>query len=120
MTEQERVDLAIEEKARLAFYYEELAYSVATGDGQKIVVELRSVLNDLNNSLVAVSMQDLVAPYYEFPKDDLQRMKALRAQKDILNKILIGLDSELLLSESKKLKETIERLKLSESLEPAY
>lgn len=120
MTDEEKLNENIEAKAKLAYYMEELAYAVNTPDGQKILVELRSVLNDLNNSLITVSMQELSGPYYEFPKDDLQKMKALRAKKEILRGILTGLDGDLLLKESSKLKASIEVLKNGQSLEAAY
>lgn len=115
-----KIDEIIKTKAELAFYYENLAYAVDSSEGQKIIIELKSVLNDLQNELVGISIQDLPAPYYEFDKTDLQRMKALRAKKEILSSIVGGFDSQVLLAASKRLKDEIDLLKKGEPAEASY
>ena len=115
-----KTDEIIKAKAELAFYFENLAYAVDSNEGQKIVTELKSVLNDLNNDLVRISIQDLPARYYEFPKDDLQKMKALRAKKELLSSLINSFDSTVLFAASKREKEAIELLKAGEPMEVAY
>ena len=59
------------------------------------------VLNHIKNALIGIEMRildlsskDLPAPWFEFDKEDLQLMKALRGQKQILEVLLDTLNPE--------------------------
>ena len=104
----------------LVLYYRDLATSVGSLDGQKIITEIASQANDLNNYLTSVSLQPLAPPYYEYPKDDLQKMKATRAKIEALSLLLNTFNAEYLLEEANKASEKVKTLKAGEPLQAAY
>lgn len=104
----------------LVLYYRDLATSVNSLDGRKIITEIASQANDLNNYLSSVSLQPLAPPYYEYHKDDLQKMKATRAKIEALSLLLNTLNAEYLLNEANRASEKVKTLKAGEPLEPSY
>lgn len=114
----------VEEQIRineeLVLYYRDLATSVGTLDGQKIITEITSQANDLYSFLSSLSMKSLPPPYYEYSKDDLQTMKATRAKMEALSLLLTTLNTEHLLKEAQKAADKVTALKAGEPLEAAY
>lgn len=104
----------------LVLYYRDLATSVGSLDGKKIIAEIASQSNDLNNYLSSVSLQPLSPPYYEYHKDDLQKMKATRAKMEALSLLLNSLNTEYLLDQAAKAAQKIQTLKAGEPLAAAY
>lgn len=104
----------------LILYYRDLATSVNSLDGRKIITEIASQSNDLNNYLTSISLQPLAPPYYEYHKDDLQKMKSTRAKIEALSLLLNTLNAEYLLKEANKASEKVKAIKTGEPLQAAY
>ena len=77
-------------------------------------------INEKQKSLVSVSLQPLEYPYYEYPRDDLQKMKAIRAQISSLEELKSELNYEYLIEKTKTYRDEIEDLKSGIELEPIY
>lgn len=107
-------------KAEWAQFYDSLASAINTEAGNAILIQIQNKINEKQKSLVSVSLQPLEYPYYEYPRDDLQKMKAIRAQISCLEEFKSELNYDLLQEKSKTLREEIENLKSGMSLEPIY
>ena len=105
---------------QLASYYQNLAYAVNDESGKKILVEINSQLNDLNIALQNIALKPLSAPYYEYEKDDLQSLKALRSKIDGFNQLLGSLQPDSLMAKATKAANKAESLKDGEPLEVRY
>jgi len=120
MSEDKKRDELIQLNERLASYYQNLAYAVNDESGKKILVEVNSQLNDLNIALQNIALKPLNAPYYEYEKDDLQSLKALRSKIDGFNQLLGSLNSDILMAKASKAATKAESLKEGEPLEVKY
>ncbi len=67
-------------KAEWAQFYDNLAGAVNTEAGNLLIMQIQNKINEKQKSLVSVSLQPLEYPYYEYPRDDLQKMKQLRRE----------------------------------------
>lgn len=119
MTPEQREQL-IKTNEELVIYYNNLAYTMNSEAGKQIVTELTSKLNDLNNDLYNVAMRSLDPPYYEYHKDELQKMKALRAQKDIIAIVINDFDPKRLQQLALESRAIADKLIAGENLAPVY
>jgi hypothetical protein len=117
---QKDINEIIEIKAEWAKHYEDLASALSSVAGLSILTEIQNKINYKNKDLVSVSLQPLDYPYYEYHRDDLQKMKAIRSQIGVLEELKRELNPELLLEKTKKLRDEIQNLKNGEPLEPVY
>lgn len=114
------IDELIKHKATLAEYYENLSYAVESSDGKLIITEINSQLNDINNELFTITNQNLKFPFFEYSKEDLQKMKAYRSQQHVLNSLLGSFIKKDLQDQAKTLKNEVELLAKGEPIEPIY
>jgi len=107
-------------KAEWAQFYDNLAGAVNTEAGNLLIMQIQNKINEKQKSLVSVSLQPLEYPYYEYPRDDLQKMKAIRAQISSLEELKSELNYEYLIEKTKTYRSEIEDLKSGVELEPIY
>jgi len=119
ISEAERTKV-IEAKQEWLRHFEDLANTLKTEAGKIFINEIINKINFKNKDLVAVSLQALEYPYYEYSKDDLQKMKALRAQIGALEELKEELDADKLLEKAISLRHEVDALLKGEPLEPAY
>lgn len=114
------IQAKIELKLEWAQHYENLIHSLKSAHGQSIIAEIQNKINEVLRHLTTLSLQDLPAPYYEYHKDDLQRMKAYRAQKQILEELKQDFNIEKLTEKVTFLRKEADALKNGASPEPVY
>lgn len=119
-TEKDHVDAKINKLLESASKAEKLGYALRENSGQVIMEELRSQRDILRLSLETVSMQKLPAPFFEYSKEDLQKMKALRAQLSFIDEFLDKLDDEKLLQVAKEKRLESRAYAKGEPIKPAY
>lgn len=127
MTPEEQIQIEVKKREEsiqlhqeLNRYYQDLAFAVKDSAGQKILIEINSQLNDLQVQLQNVALKPLDAPYYEYHKDDLQKLKSYRAQISILNTLMATFNYDTLIAKSMKAINVAEKLKAGEPLEARY
>lgn len=118
-TEENTREDEVELKAKQASYFETLAHAIKSAEGQAILTEIKSRLNDRNNELYSISMKNMSFPF-EYSKEELNQMKCLRAQQEELKSMIAALDPEANMEVTKKLRQEIQLLKTGEPIEPIY
>lgn len=116
----DKIEKTIAIKAEWAQFYDNLASAINTEAGNLLIMQIQNKINEKQKNLVSVALQQLEYPYYEYPKDDLQKMKAIRAQISTLEDLKTELNYEYLIEKSKAFRADIEDLKSGIDLEPIY
>jgi hypothetical protein len=71
---EDKIQKTIDIKAEWAQFYENLASAINTEAGNAIIMQIQNKINEKQKNLVSVSLQPLEYPYYEYPRDDLQKL----------------------------------------------
>lgn len=109
----------IQKYQELARRYENLGYAIKSPEGQLILEEVKSILNQVKSLLYNVAMKDIPFPY-EYTKEELQEQKQLRAQLSILNELSLRLSDEECLKLSSDAKQKCQALISGVPVNPAY
>jgi|TARA_R110000822_G_scaffold138001_3_gene275515 hypothetical protein len=99
---------------------EKLLYGLKTPEGKIILTMMENTLLIHQQGLEAISLQELAAPYYEYDKNDLQKMKALRAKIDVLRELVGKFDITKLEAEISLLRNQVINVSEGEPLQPIY
>lgn len=118
-SQESRVQEIIELKIEWANHYEKLANSIKDSNGQVIMAEIINFINILNKELFETSMQVLPEPY-EYPREDLNKLRSLRAKIASLTELQDRLDYESAMAKAIAFRQEAEALRGGESIEPIY
>lgn len=81
---------------------QDLAYSVKSIDGARVVAEIEKMLIDLQGRLTGIACQTIPFPH-EYSRNDLDKLKLFRAKIESLKALKEFLNFESLLVESDRL-----------------